>query len=223
MERDRKDALQGHDKRKAGRNDGALRGLPFLLIISAWMVSLAGCTAVDFTPGTVESTVMAASPVSAASPMIAASPVSSAEAAVPTGFVLSDLKNTEIFAQGALEHIFEGSVNARGVASGYHYAGIPSARGSVVSGTVSTPDANGVYEARVKVDGVKKTGNEGFSSFYPSAWTPQEVVDAIGEAYENREFVTGDTWRGKSRNVSILMYLDEENRIISAFPEYEGR
>jgi hypothetical protein len=49
------------------------------------------------------------------------------------------------------------------------------------------------------------------------------VVDANVEAYGNKEFVTGDTWRGKGRKVSILMYVDEENHIISAFPEYEGR
>ena len=211
MERDRKNAFPGHVNGNAGRKDGVLGGLRLLLLISAWVVILAGCTATNFPLGTLES------------PSMSASPVSPAESVVPSKFVLSDLRNTEVFAQGALVHIFEGSVNSRGVASGYHYAGIPSARGSVVPGTVSTPDANGVYEARVKVDGVTKTGNDGFSTFYPSVWTPQEVVDAIVEAYEDRKFITGDTWLGKSRNVSILMYLDEENRIISAFPEYEGR
>ncbi len=71
------------------------------------------------------------------------------------------------------------------------------------------------------IDGVKKTGNGGFSSFYPAGWSPQDVVDAIAEAYENRIFVTGNTWRGTGKSTPISMYLDGNDRIISAFPELE--
>ena len=37
---------------------------------------------------------------------------------------LNSLKNTENFTDSAIEHIFEGQVNARGKAVGYHYEGI---------------------------------------------------------------------------------------------------
>lgn len=199
--------------RKKGRSQWgrtACATVSDLLILLLLFIGLAGCSAVNYPADIIDSAgATESSDISAVS--------------VPPVTKLSDLQNTENFAEGALEHIFEGTVNARGVASGYHYEGVLSARGSVVSGTETKTDAQGVYEARITVDGVKKSGNNGYSTFFPSAWTPQEVVDAILEAYENRGFVTGNTWRGESRNVSILMYLDEENRIISAFPEYGGK
>ncbi len=141
---------------------------------------------------------------------------------VPEDFALSDLDTPDVFTRSALEHIFSGSVNARGAATGYHYEGVPWARGSVIPGSASDTDENGVYEARVTVDGVKKSGNGGFSTFYPSSLSPQEVANAIAAAYETRILVSGNTWRGEGYGIPILMYLDGEERIISAFPEYEG-
>ena len=51
---------------------------------------------------------------------------------------------------------------------------------------------------------------------------PQEVVDAINEAYDNRVFVEGtsNTYRGSAENgLEIEMYLNENGKIISAFPK----
>jgi hypothetical protein len=245
MKQNRNVIRQDGEYRVKKRNICACGILSFLLLISTLALLSAGCQAIDFPFESVVSMVSQGSSANAdTTAETAVSKVSSAKAgttvetavsqdpsaiegttaetAAAPDFALSDLKNTDAFTEGALEHIFEG-VNPLGVASGYHYEGVPSAGGSVVPGTATTPDANGVYEARITVGGVKKTGNGGYSSFFPSAWTPQDVVDAIEEAYESREFVTGDTWRGKGRKVSILMYIDEENHIISAFPEYEGR
>lgn len=138
---------------------------------------------------------------------------------------VSDLKyleGTEIFTKSAIEHIFNGSVNKKGNASGYHYDGILDSAGSIVSGTKTSPDANGVYTGKVQVSGVDKTGNRGYSSFYPEYMTPQDVVDAIRHAYENREHETGNTYIGESGlGFDIEMYLDDNNKIISAFPVKE--
>ena len=43
---------------------------------------------------------------------------------------LNSLKNTENFTDSAIEHIFEGQVNARGKAVGYHYEGIEGTSGN---------------------------------------------------------------------------------------------
>ena len=45
---------------------------------------------------------------------------------------LNSLKNTENFTDSAIEHIFEGQVNARGKAVGYHYEGIEGTSGNVI-------------------------------------------------------------------------------------------
>ena len=96
---------------------------------------------------------------------------------------LNSLKNTENFTESAIEHIFEGQVNARGKAVGYHYEGIEGTSGNVIPGTESSVNNIGVYKAQVEVNGIPKTANGGFSTFYSKNLSPQQVVDAINEAY----------------------------------------
>ena len=131
------------------------------------------------------------------------------------------LKHTEIFAKGALEHIFDGTINKKGKATGYHYDKVEGSKGEIISGTRSKEDRHGVYTAKVKVEGVQKNG---FSSFYPDDWTPQEVVDAINAAYEdalgNTDNPHGDLWIGYSGDLEIDMYLTEQKKIITAYPIY---
>lgn len=147
-----------------------------------------------------------------------------ADAASPAEPVrsLADLNCRDIYTRTALEHIFLGTVNARGVASGYHYEGFPGSLGEVVPGTRTEPDANGIYEARVEVDGIAKSGNRGRSTFFPRDWSPQEVVDAIEAAYDSRMHVNGNIWAGAGGGIGIQLYLDDGERIISAFPERGG-
>jgi len=134
---------------------------------------------------------------------------------------IDDLVRTENFRQGALEHILEGELNARGQAVGFHYDRLPSKKGKIIVGTKTAPNEHGVFEAEVSVEGVKKESNRGRSSFFPDEWSAQEVVDAINEAYESRQFITGNTYEGLTRTgVIIRMYLDHNERIISAFPLY---
>ena len=135
---------------------------------------------------------------------------------------IADLKNTENFREGALEHILEGEINRRGKAVGFHYEGFPTTKGSIIEGTKSVPDNLGIYTGKVKVNGIEKISNGGQSTFFPENWTAQEVVDAINEAFANKEFVQGtrNTFIGElSNGMQIEMYIDNAiNKIISAFP-----
>lgn len=133
---------------------------------------------------------------------------------------INGLNNTENFRPGSLQHIFEGDVNGTS-AGGYHYEGIPNTGGEVIPGTETPPNQYGVYEGQITVNGVPKTANGGYSTFFPKSMTPQEVVDNINEAYDSRQFVTGNTYEGQtSSGMTIMMYLNQAGQIISAFPEY---
>ncbi len=135
---------------------------------------------------------------------------------------LAALKNTEHFSNSAVEHIFMGSVNKKGAATGYHYEGIEGSPGEVVEGTRSTPDENGVYTGKVTVNGAAKTGNSGYSSFYPVYMTPQDVVDAINQAYENRTLLSGSLYAGLTdKGIEIDMALTDDGKIITAYPIME--
>lgn len=136
---------------------------------------------------------------------------------------ISKLKDTENFQPGAIEHIFEGEINAKGKAVGYHYEGMDSSRGSIVEGTETEPNDKGIYEAMVEVDGVEKKSNGGKSSFFPKDMTPQEVVDSINQAYNSRQHDVGNTYYGFDDNgIEIGMYINEDtDKIKSAFPVYD--
>ena len=132
------------------------------------------------------------------------------------------LENTEHFTEECISHIFLGSVNAQGKASGYHYDGIEDSPGEIVEGTRTDPDSWGVYTAKVRVDGIGKAGNRGYSTFYPDAFTPQQVIDAINEAYENRVLLDGSLYAGMTKDgIEIDMALDESGKIITAYPVKE--
>lgn len=135
---------------------------------------------------------------------------------------IADLKNTENFKDGALEHILEGQINKRGKAVGFHYEGFSTAKGKIIDGTKSIPNDFVVYTGKVEVSGVPKISNGGKSIFFPEGWTAQDVADAINEAFNNKKFVQGtsNTYVGElSNGMQIEMYIDNvTGKIISAFP-----
>lgn len=143
-----------------------------------------------------------------------------------TTYTMADikkLKNTGNFAKNTLEHIFDGTINSKGNATGYHYTKVTDSKGEVIEGTESEKDKHGVFTGKVKVSGVKKNG---FSSFYPEEWTPQQVVDAINEAYDyalnDKSNPHGELWIGYSGDLEIDMYLNNNKKITTAYPIYEG-
>lgn len=148
------------------------------------------------------------------------------EKAAETSYTMADIKkleNTENFAKNTLEHIFDGTINGKGKATGYHYTKVSDSKGKIIDGTRSDTDENGVFTGKVEVSGIKKNG---FSSFYPESWTPQQVVDAINTAYKdataNPSNPKGSLWIGYCGDLEIDMYLDSNKRITTAFPVYEG-
>ena len=136
---------------------------------------------------------------------------------------LDGLERIDNFRPSAIDHIFNGEINSRGHATGYHYEGIEDSPGKSIEGTKTELDENGVYKATVEVDGVLKVGNGGASSFYPEDMSPQEVIDSINEAYDSRVHLRGNTYIGEvNGKFDVEMYLDDDEKIISAFPIYEG-
>lgn len=135
---------------------------------------------------------------------------------------IDKLENTGNFTESAIDHIFDGTINKKGEATGYHYNMVSDSMGSTIAGTESEPDRHGVFTAKVKVSGVKKNG---FSSFFPSDWSPQEVVDAINHAYDDalsdESNPHNSLWIGYADDLEIDMYLNDQQKIITAYPIYE--
>ena len=136
---------------------------------------------------------------------------------------ISNLQNVDYFADGTIEHIFIGTINRKGKATGYHYTMVEGSKGEIIEGTRTEPDKNGVFTGRVKVSGIEKTA---FSSFYPESWSPQQVVDAINAAYEDAMSDTrnpqGQLWIGHYGDIEIDMYFDDTRHITTAYPVYQG-
>ena len=136
---------------------------------------------------------------------------------------LKKLKGTEVFSSSAIEHIFIGSVNSSKKGSGYHYDMISDSKGEIVDGTRSKDDPNGIYTADVTVDGYRK---DHYSTFYPDSWSPQQIVDAIvqarKEALANNQR-RGSYWYGHGGGIRIEMYLDSKNKVVTAYPIYNGK
>ena len=136
---------------------------------------------------------------------------------------LEDLIDTEYFLESALPHILEGELNRKGQAVGFHYAELPTRKGEIIEDSETEEDEHGIYEAKVSVSEVEKTSNNGRSTFFPDSWDSQDVVDAINEAYETKDFISGNTYEGMTEEgIIVRMYLNESDKIISAFPVYEG-
>ena len=134
---------------------------------------------------------------------------------------LANLKHTENFTEKSKIHIFEGDINKKGQSGGYHYDMVEGTSGNIIEGTKgSVLNDAGVYEAKVEVNGTPKKANGGYSTFFPDHMSPQEVVDAINEAYSNKVLAHGNKYIGKSSNgLKIGMYIREsDGKIISAFP-----
>ena len=137
----------------------------------------------------------------------------------PKEAALANLQRTERFANGAIKHIFNGEINSKGKAVGYHYEGPAGTDGRVIPGTKSAEDSSGVYRAKVEVNGVRK---ENASTFFPKSWTPQQVVDAINAAYDNRKRHRNNLYTGTVNGVTIRMWLNSEQKIVSAYPYMNG-
>ena len=133
---------------------------------------------------------------------------------------LNELKDLDFMLPSVIEHIFIGQINRSGKATGFHYVGCEGAKGVIVEGTKTEADEHGIYRGKVEISGVTKSGNRGYSTFFPESFTPQDVVDAINEAYIEKVLVSGNTYQGVCEaGFVITMYLTDDGQIISAFPQ----
>ena len=100
---------------------------------------------------------------------------------------LEALEHTELFEPNLIKHIFNGEVKLASAgkgkkrleATGYHTEVIKNAEGQIVPGTKSAPDAKGIYQGKVTVNGIRKRTMGGMSTFFPAHWSPQHIADAL--------------------------------------------
>ncbi|MBQ9526655.1 MAG: EndoU domain-containing protein, partial [Fretibacterium sp.] len=93
--------------------------------------------------------------------------------------------------------------------------------GYILPSTREYVDGYGSYKAKVAVEGMPKDANLGYSSFFPDAMSPQEVIDAINEAYGNRTPLPdsdGVSVGFAANGMEIIIFTGREGKIISAFP-----
>lgn len=161
-------------------------------------------------------------PSPSADPTPAPEPTEEPAAPVYTTEDLKSLKHTEHFLDSTLTHLFLGTVQKK-KATGYHYDGIVDSPGSIVPGTKSKPDSHGVYLGQVIVKGVKKKANNGYSSFFPDSYSPQDVIDAINDVYDHCELIGDDLYTGLTEDGMeiALVIRSKDGKIITAYPLME--
>ncbi|MGE7219250.1 EndoU domain-containing protein [Priestia koreensis] len=115
-----------------------------------------------------------------------------------------------------VEHVFHGQVNRRGRAVGYHHESMMG--GGEVLSITHPPVARGIYQAEITVNGRRK---DGISTFFPKDWDRVQVLNAINEAYENKQLLNrrSRSYVGTtSDGLKIKMYVNTEGKISTAFP-----
>lgn len=127
--------------------------------------------------------------------------------------VVAAVKHPGIFSDTALEHIFKG--NKLG---GFHYEGLADANGKILQITKPANSA-GVYEATIEIAGKAKKKS---STFFPKSWTPEQVLDAIEQVFNNPDSIdaTRNTYEGTVNGVKIHLNLDSYGKIRSAYPTW---
>ncbi|MCZ6914341.1 MAG: T7SS effector LXG polymorphic toxin, partial [Rickettsia endosymbiont of Ixodes persulcatus] len=116
-----------------------------------------------------------------------------------------------------MKHIYHGEINRRGKAVGYHHESMMG--GKIIPGSKSKPDKNGVYKAKVEIDGEKKIA---YSTFFPKDWDRVKVNKAISEAFENKTR-EGNRYVGRtSSGIDIGLFLKSDGSIATAFPLYKN-
>ncbi|MFJ7853946.1 T7SS effector LXG polymorphic toxin [Peribacillus frigoritolerans] len=122
------------------------------------------------------------------------------------------------FTIDTMRHVYHGEINRRGKAVGYHHESMMG--GKIVPGSETRPDRNGVYRAKVVIDGVEKRAK---SSFFPKEWDRVQVLKAIDEAFKNKTQIGENKYSGlTSSGLQIDMYLKTDGSVATAYPIYEG-
>lgn len=122
-----------------------------------------------------------------------------------------------------LEHIFHGEINRRGKPTGFHSAPDGDEPETArIRRVLSGPNKAGVYTARVEVyDKSSGQWREKFSSMFPDTLSPEQVLDAVVHAWNNRDKSRKQPWSGPSGlGFPIQGYVLNDGRINTAFPVF---
>jgi len=100
-----------------------------------------------------------------------------------------------------LTHIFEGEINNRGKAVGFHAR--PQGqdpKDAQVMRLISGPNAVGVYTAEIEIYDPEEDRwrQKSFSSFFPDQLSRQQIQSLILNAYQSGKTNKRGKWRGKS-------------------------
>ena len=128
-------------------------------------------------------------------------------------------------AEHLIKHVFDGEINAKKKAVGFHHEGTNKAR---MTNLTNGPNAKGIYKGKVEIlnpiTGVwKKKGSE--SSFFPKEMSRHVVIKEIISAFQNKTKIPNkldNKWEGISGGLKIGGYVDvsDLNKIMTAFPIY---
>jgi len=146
----------------------------------------------------------------------------------PPLFALEASKSQDSWSQTVpainLTHIFDGQINRKGKATGFHHrAEGQDTTSAKLYKHLSGPNKAGIYTALINIfDKKKKVWKEKFSSLFPNRFQRQRVLNAILHAYKNNILKTGRKWRGPSGfGFMVEGYQLKDGRIITAYPIYK--
>jgi hypothetical protein len=121
-------------------------------------------------------------------------------------------------------HIAHGGINWRGEAVGYHHRpnGVDPPGARVVQ-IVASPNASGVYRARVAIRD-PSTGRwidkKAPSTFFPDALSDRDVIAAILAAFNDGRLRADGRFIGDSHRGFAIEGWYEHGRIVAAYPLY---
>ena len=124
--------------------------------------------------------------------------------------------------QISLGHIFDGEINKRGNAVGFHDrpGGVDPADARMTQ-LLNPPDANGVYEGKVEVRDPstgKWVAKSKPSTFFPDNLSQQQITDAVLQAFKNSGVTTDGQFRGASGLGFDIAGWYRGGNIVTAYP-----
>lgn len=115
-------------------------------------------------------------------------------------------------------HIFEGEINKRGKPVGYHSRpGGKDPANARVTRVIDRPNRAGVYTAEVEI----RSGSRWLSkrsTFYPDRMNRDAVLQAILNAFKNRDSGSSEKFRGPSGKGFTIEGYYQNGRINTAYP-----
>ena len=124
-----------------------------------------------------------------------------------------------------MEHIFQGEINRKGQATGFHHEGSIGHSGKArIIQVMQGPNLKGVYIGKVEIFNTKTATwvqKSVPSTFYPKTWSRSKVISEIKSAYKNG-CIIGNKFSGVSNSgVIIEGYVNQKGYDINtAYPKH---